>query len=129
MSAPGVEPVVSEPLIFSGVCQPAAVRRPTQRGLLPDHVDVVLVGRVALWSTHISSLSTVVCDPDGVPSNVQVLPPSVDSYARIWFCGMAMVSAHAVPSDVQSTAGSVWFESVSAKGSSVWFHVVPPSPL
>jgi hypothetical protein len=42
---------------------------------------------------------------------------------------MAMVIAHAVPSDVQSTAGSVWFESEAVNGKSVCFQVAPPSEL
>jgi hypothetical protein len=59
-----------------------------------------------------TSRSTFVCAPDGVPSKLHVAPKSVDRYERS-ISGlkpgpMPIVIAQAVPSDVQSTAGSLW---------------------
>src|SRR5258708_5471419 len=40
---------------------------------------------------------------------------------------MPMVVDHAVPSEVQSTAGSEWKESLSTSGRNDWPQVAPPS--
>src|SRR4051794_5265008 len=80
---------------------------------------------------HMNCLSAEVCPPENVPSKAQVLPPSADLYARI--CRLVapafapMVVAHAVPSLLQPTVGSVWNESPGCKESVVWPQLSPPS--
>src|SRR5512135_787671 len=84
---------------------------------------------VAEWSTHISSLSTVVWVPVGVESKVHVAPPAVDLYRRS-FCVLPeipIVMVHAVPSEVQSTAGSELKLSPEAGERVVCPQVAPPS--
>src|SRR4051794_39007697 len=89
-----------------------------------------LNGEVAEWSTHINCLSLLVRLPEKVASKVQVAPPSVDLYARMFntvpAALMPIVVDQAVPSDVQSTVGSEWKESPVTSGSSVCPQVAPP---
>src|SRR3954451_23195345 len=89
-------------------------------------------GDVVLRSTHIICLSADVCWPENVPSKVQVRPPSLDRYDRIWrtvlLASMPMVVAQAVPSEVQPTVGSECKESPVSRGRVVCPQVAPPSP-
>jgi hypothetical protein len=76
------------------------------------------------------SRSVFVCAPEGVPSGLQVAPPSGDRYERnmrIKPGPMPIVIAQAVPSDVQSTAGSLWNKSEPTSDRLDWFQVTPPS--
>ena len=84
MSPPIAVPVDSAPLTWIGAAShvpPApAVRRLTYAGLPLCQMAYVWpkYGDVALLSTQTICLSTLVCDPEGVPSNVHVAPPSVE---------------------------------------------------
>src|SRR3989442_8103980 len=76
-----------------------------------------LCGDVGLWSTHIICLSVLVWVPEKVSS--KATSHRRRSTCTHAFCGSCrpkrgdpwtrMVVAHAVPSEVQSTAGSEWY--------------------
>src|ERR1017187_3456448 len=82
-------------------------------------------------STQTLGLSVNVWDPDTSESYVQVLPPSTDLKLRTRIFGgvegPALQIAHAVPSDVQLTAGSNWRVSVLTVGRRRCVHVTPAS--
>ena len=75
------------------------------------------------------SRSVFVWLPEGVESKLQVAPPSADLYARklTWKPLTPRVIDHAVPSEVQSTAGSLWNASARASGRLDWPQVSPRS--
>src|SRR5215831_10220440 len=76
------------------------------------------------------SRSVLVWLPEGVESKLQVAPPSADLYARSFTRkepSMPRVIDHAVPSEVQSTAGSLWNASARASGRLDWPQVSPRS--
>jgi hypothetical protein len=83
-SAPIAVPVLSAPLTWIGFANqvPAgpAVRRFMNAGVLLCQIAYIwfLKGEDALWSTQTICLSAFVCVPEGVASNVQVAPLSVE---------------------------------------------------
>ena len=133
MLPPVDAPVVSAPLTFRGALHvpPGPLRTATKHGSLLCQSRYMLSrnGDDGLRSTHSVSRSAFVCGPDPVESNAHVAPPSGDLYTRMAFADMPspMSAAHAVPSDVQLTAGSLWFTSSGWSLRIVCCHVAPPS--